>query len=78
MSRIYSPETEDSADTLERKVEVQAEAAKQAIERYRRSILRPIDRETSVERKRDVEAEVAEYIKLRKRLDELRIQIESA
>jgi len=63
---------------LEREVEVQAEAAKRAIGEYKKTILQRTIPAASqqIERQREVELTVARYIRLRKRLDELRAQNE--
>lgn len=66
----------DLARALERRVEIQAEAAKQAIREYKKSILEapagdPIRRESQ----RQVERVVGEYIQLRKCLDEARARM---
>jgi len=64
------------ADALERRLEAQAEAAKQAIREYKKTILQ----ETAsgavrrMETQREVEHAVSEYMRLRRRLDELRAQ----
>jgi hypothetical protein len=70
----------DLARVLERRVEIQAEAAKQAIREYKKSILEapagdPIRRSES---QRQVECVVGEYIQLRKRLDEARAHIRNS
>ena len=67
----------DLSQALERQVEKQAEAAKQAIHEYKKLMLEEaagggIRR---IERQRQVEHVVGEYIQLRKRLDEVRAQI---
>lgn len=67
----------DLARALERQVEMQAEAAKEAIREYKKSILEEpagggIRR---IERQHQVEHIVGEYIQLRKRLDEVRAQM---
>lgn len=67
----------DLARALERQVEIQAEAAKQAIREYKKSILEEPAGGTirRVEGQRQVERVVGEYIQLRKRLDEVRAQM---
>lgn len=66
-----SDDTNVQAAALERELEVQAEAAKQAIGEYKKAILH----RTGVhrlERQRAVELAVAQYMRLRKQLDEIR------
>ena len=62
----------DLADALEREVEAQAEAAKQAIREYKQTICRePVSAAQHLEQQRDVSRAVSRYIQLRRRLDEL-------
>lgn len=75
---LRSDDLTELAMALEREVEVQAEAAKRAIGEYKKTILQQtIPTGTQqIERQREVELAVAHYIRLRKRLDELRSQNE--
>jgi hypothetical protein len=71
-----SAQTEQANDltsALERQVEMQAEAAKRAIREYKKSLLEaPVVGDAQrVERQREVEKVVRNYLQLRKRLDEL-------
>jgi hypothetical protein len=69
---FYPPDSEDVTDALEREVEAQAEAAKQAIRDYKRAISRePVSAALHLEQQRDVSRAVSRYIQLRRRLDEL-------
>jgi len=66
-------DTNELTRALERQVEIQAEAAKRAIREYKKSLL---DASGGVggqriERQREVEEVVRNYLQLRKRLDEL-------
>ncbi|HSB12611.1 MAG TPA: hypothetical protein VLM38_24185 [Blastocatellia bacterium] len=73
---LRSDDPSEQALALERQVEAQAEAAKRAIGEYKKTILRraiPAGVQ-QVERQREVELAVTQYIRLRKRLDELRAQ----
>lgn len=67
----------DLANALERQVEVQGEAAKRAIREYKKTILHGAAtggvRQTETRRK--VEQAVNQYMQLRRRLDELRVEI---
>lgn len=74
---VQLEQVRDLARALERQVEIQAEAAKQAIREYKKSILEEQAGGTIrlVERQRQVECVVGEYIQLRKRLDEVRAQL---
>jgi hypothetical protein len=67
----------DLARALERRVEIHAEAAKQAIREYKKSILEAAagDPIRCSESQRQVERVVGEYIQLRKRLDEAHAQM---
>lgn len=75
--RFPTDNVSDVAIALEQEVELKADAAKRAISEYKKWILgEPVGSETKrIEMQREVEYVVREYIRLRKRLDELRAQI---
>ena len=66
-------QTKDLTRALERQVEVQAEAAKRAIREYNKSLLDATGASDPkrIERQREVEIVMRNYLQLRKRLDEL-------
>ena len=62
----------ETTRALERELEVQAEAAKQAIREYKRTISgEPVSAARHLEQQRDVSRAVGRYIQLRRKLDEL-------
>ena len=63
----------DLTRALERQVEMQAEAAKRAIHEYKKSLLKAtgVSNAKRIERQREVETVMSNYLQLRKRLDEL-------
>ena len=68
----YQPDSGDVTSALEREVEAQAEAAKQAIREYKRAMCRePVSAAPHLEQQRDVSRAVSRYIQMRRRLDEL-------
>jgi len=66
-------DTNELTRALERQVEIQAEAAKRAIREYKKSLLDAsgVVGGQRIERQREVEEVVRNYLQLRKRLDEL-------
>jgi hypothetical protein len=66
-------QTNDLTRALERQVEMQAEAAKRAIREYNKSLLKATEASDAkrIERQREVERAMRNYLQLRKRLDEL-------
>lgn len=66
-------QTNDLTRALERQVEMQAEAAKRAIREYNKSLLEATGAgdPKRIERQREVEIVMRNYLQLRKRLDEL-------
>lgn len=74
MLHIQMDHMSDLARALERQVEMQAEVAKRAIREYKKSILEEPGGTGNrrIERQREVEHVVGEYIQLRRRLDEVR------
>jgi len=66
-------QTNDLTRALERQVEMQAEAAKRAIREYNKSLLKATRASDAkrIERQREVERVMRNYLQLRKRLDEL-------
>ena len=70
-----SPEdVTDLADSLEREIEAQGEAAKRAIREYKKTIRREsgVGGARQLETRREVEQAVSQYIQLQRELDELR------
>lgn len=66
-------QTNDLTRALERQVEMLAEAAKRAIREYNKSLLKATGASDAkrIERQREVERVMRNYLQLRKRLDEL-------
>ena len=66
-------QTNDLTRALERQVEMQAEAAKRAIREYNKSLLKATGASDAkrIERQREVERVMRNYLQSRKRLDEL-------
>ncbi len=66
-------DTNELTRALERQVEIQAEAAKRAIREYKKSLLDASGAGGGqrIERQREVEEVVRNYLQLRKKLDEL-------
>ncbi|HKA21519.1 MAG TPA: hypothetical protein VKN18_24795 [Blastocatellia bacterium] len=63
----------DLTRALERQVEMQAQAAKRAIREYNKSLLETTSASKAkrIERQRELEKVMRNYLQLRKRLDEL-------
>jgi len=74
---LHRENVSELAGALERQIEAQGEAAKLAIREYKKAILHETasGRDRQAVTKRDVEHAVHEYMELRRRLDELRAQM---
>lgn len=69
---FYPVDGETPAGALEREVETQAQAAKDAIREYKRTIFgEAVSAAKHLEQQRDVSRAVSRYIQLRRRLNEL-------
>jgi len=67
------PDADEITEGLKRQVEIQAEAAKRAIREYKKSLLDANGARSGqrIERQREVEEVVRNYLLLRKKLEEL-------